>query len=656
MRNSTANVPRRWWLAALLALAGRGVGQLYNGQPRKALAAFVLPVVLLFAANRAPVPALAQALLLAGAAAFAWSVVDAVAIAFAQRRAFVTHRFDRPLAWAGAVVAGRLIDTLVVGTLAVRIASVPEGGMHPAITSGDRVLLDLAAYTIDAPRRGDIVAFRSPVDDRSRRVSRIVGLPGETIELRDKQVLIDGRALRENWSVFTDDEVRWPTDPSPRDHYGPRRLPRDGYFVLDDDRDVGFDSRYWDRAVRRDQIEGRAAVYAFSRNPSAGVRWQRIGLPVHRDVRLPVDGPASLPAAMDAGPTLPASAAAILVLLAGVTALGAPLGETWWRQQRRRAAAAPYTVVPAAPACVSEAVRADRAAAIALEPPLARLGALADLLHRETNPRAARHPLDVPLADCLNEFVVARATPAELRLLLQRLDVFEHSGRLRDTAVRGLLHWRRAAAVQRLARLDDAPDLLPGAITSYRRALDATPAEHAPLRRAAIQNDLGTALQQFGESSGDDDLLDQAIGTYRLALRQRTERRAPLDWATTQHNLGNCLRLLGERSARTDHLQAAVAAYRAALTLRTRAADPVGHAMTLNNLGIALRLIGARAGDPGPILQAQHLHRESLALLTQFAPSFATVPAQNLEDDDDLLQRIGMRAAPLAPHASAMAA
>lgn len=646
MRRSAANnAPRRWWLAALLALAGRGVGQLYNRQPAKAAVAFLLPPALLFLANAAPVPALAQALLLVCAAALVWAVADAVVIAAFRPHGFAPGRLDTPLGWIAAVAAVHFAEAALVGGFALRVATAPEGSMAPAIASSDRVVVDLTAYAAAAPQRGDIVAFRSPVDDRSRRISRVVGLPGETIELRDRTLLVDGRPLRENWSMHRDPDVLWPGTPSPRDHYGPVRLPADGYFVLDDDRDVGFDSRYWDRPVRRHQIEGRAGIYAFSRHPRAGVRWQRIGLPVHRDVRLPADGPAANAAAMGSGPALGATSAVLLLFAAVAVALGAPLHEVRRSRRRRRAAAAPWTVVPPAPACTSAAVRAAHApAATTGGSPLARLGALADL-GRPTDARDARRTIDVPLAECLAAISVAQLAPGELRPFVDRLDAIERDGRVRDVAVRGLLLWRAAAALQRLARAGDDADGTRAAVARYHDALAATPVAHAPLRWAAIQNDLGTALQQLGDQTDDPRRHREAVDAYQRALRQRTCPRAPLDWATTQNNLGNCLRLLGERDRRSGELAASVDAYRAALTQRTREADPVGHAMTLNNLGISLRLLGARSGDPAPVLDALRLHRESFALLERLVPSYAAVPAQNLADDEELLQQLGMNPA-----------
>jgi len=643
MRDPLTSKPRRWWQAAILAVAARGGGQLYNGQPLKAVLAYGLPLAVLYGANRAPAPLVAQALLLAFAGMWLWSVIDAAILAYAQRKAYAPRRFNRPAAYAAAIAVVWTCDSLVVSGMLLRVVTAPEGGMAPAIATGDRIIADITAYALDEPQRGDIVVFRSPVDDRSRRISRVVAVPGETIEIRDKSVLVNSRALRENWGVHSDPHVLWPTSPSPRDHYGPLRLGANAYFVLDDNRDVGFDSRHWNRPVARGQIEGKAGIYLFSRNPQAGIRWQRIGHPAQRAVPVPTDASRALYATMGSGPTLsaPAGFAIAALLLAGTVAV--PFAETRRRRRRRLAAADPYSVELPAPACGSEAVRAQSAPLTEVGVLLARLRAVADASKR------AFHALDVPLAQCLNSLSVARARPEQLHELLAQLDAVADCGKVRDVAVRGLLQWRRAGALHRLARLRGDDAMLDRALVAYRAALAETQHDYAPLRWAAIQNDLGTALQHRGEQAADPTYFEHALVAYRAALQHRTERKAPLDWATTQHNLGNCLRLLGERERQGTKLFAAAAAYRAALTQRTRDVDPVGHAMTLNNLGIALRLVGARGGDPGPVLQALRHHHESLRILEHHAPAYAAVPEHNLEDDAELLRRLGVGAGTSLP-------
>lgn len=638
MRTPMANAPRRWWLAASLAIAGRGVGQLYNGEPIKAGLAYLAPLGVLFLANRAPVADAAQALLILYAALLVWAVADAAAVAFAHRSAFLAGRWNRTGLHLLAIVAVHGADTILFGNVLLRVMRVPDGSMSPAIAARDSVVVDLAGYLASSPLRGDIIAFRSPVDERSARLSRVIGLPGETVEIRAKQVFIDGRPLRENWSVHRDTRILWPTGPSPRDHFGPQRLPADGYFVLDDNRDTGFDSRYWGRPVRRRMIDGKAGIVAFARDARGAIQWERIGTFAQRDVPVPTDAPAALYGAMAADPTLSAGGMRALLGIGVLAALAVPLFEMRRRRRRQRHAAIPYSVTAGASACAPHRVRI--AVATADSTPAERVAALAVLA--KTPERRPAAPIDVPVAACLEGLDISRLQADELEKVATHLGRISSVANLDDIAVRGLVHWRCAAARQRLARIRNDRQELAAAVEVYRQALASTPVAHAPLRWAAVQNDLGTALQQLGEATLDTEILESAVAAYRAALTKRTRRTAAVDWATTQHNLGNGLRVLGEHSGNVRRWIESANAYRAALAHRSKESDPIGRAMTLNNLGTTLRLIGARRGDAGVILQALRLHRESHATFERLAPAFAEVPAANIRDDEDLLERMGM--------------
>lgn len=639
MFQSNANSPRRWWVAALLALVARGVGQLYNGQVTKALLAFLLPPALLLSMVLVEAPALAQLGALAFVAVHFWAVADAIILAIAQRNVFSPTTFDHPVVYALAIAVVFMADVVLFETFVVRTVSVPSGLMHPAVGGGDIVLSNLLAYTADDPQRGDVIVFRSPVDDRRQTVSRIIGLPGETIEVRDKRLLIDGIPFRENWGVHSDREILWPPQMSPRDHFGPVRVAANRYFVLDDNRDVGFDSRHWQRSVHRHQIEGRLETYLWSRNPQQGVRWHRIGRAVHRGVPVPIDAPARLYESMGHGRALPVPVAMAIALLMGIVAILVPLREAWCLRRDRLAAGRPFSVTPKTPACASEAVRQT-----ADELPNT-LGAQVAKLQALTNPAVAtrkRCDLQTNLADCLATLRFDRADASGLAVLAKMLREIAMDDRVTDRRLRGLAHWRRAATLHRLGRLEGDVARIREAIEAYGRALGYTQAREAPLSWAAVQNDLATALQLLGELSGESRPLEEAVRAYQDALGKRTRRAVPLDWATTQNNLGNALRLLGEREGRTRQLERAVRAYEAALLIRTPKTDPIGHAMTLNNLGTALRMIGARRGDAFPVERALHLHLNSQALLDRWAPNYAEVPAQNVADDLELLQRLGL--------------
>jgi len=187
---------------------------------------------------------------------------------------------------------------------------VPTGSMKPTILEGDRVWVNKLAYDLKVPfttwhiaewsnpQRGDIVVFFSPHDGK-RLVKRVIGLPGDTIELHNNTLVINGQnveyqpiadeLLREFTStvragrVFATERLpgqthavaATPAAPAMRS-FAPVRVPEGNYFMMGDNRDDSFDSRYWG-TVDRKQIVGRATsvVMSLDRQHYWKPRWQR---------------------------------------------------------------------------------------------------------------------------------------------------------------------------------------------------------------------------------------------------------------------------------------------------------------------------------------------------------------------------------------------
>ncbi len=158
-----------------------------------------------------------------------------------------------------------------VTTYVVHPMTVPTPSMEPTILVGDRVLVDkftirnafdrgLPVAPSHAVRRGDIVVFKHPTDILNLWVKRVIGLPGEIVEIRGKQVFIDGEPLEEPYKHHSDRTVM---RGSGRDYYGPSRVPRDHFFVLGDNRDNSLDSRYWG-FLKRELLVGRPLVTFWS--------------------------------------------------------------------------------------------------------------------------------------------------------------------------------------------------------------------------------------------------------------------------------------------------------------------------------------------------------------------------------------------------------
>lgn len=145
--------------------------------------------------------------------------------------------------------------------------TVVEGqSMEPNLEDGQRLLVSKLAYRLGEPVRGDIVVINSPRGTGEKLIKRIVGLPGETIELRNGRVYIDGRLLKEYYHPYVG-----------KGYYPPTPIPGGHYFLLGDNRDSSGDSRIWG-VVSKDLIVGRAWVSLWPPE-----RWSWYGWPVDVD-------------------------------------------------------------------------------------------------------------------------------------------------------------------------------------------------------------------------------------------------------------------------------------------------------------------------------------------------------------------------------------
>ena len=129
-------------------------------------------------------------------------------------------------------------------------AQVPTGSMIPVVEPGDRLIVNRLAYLFEEPKRGDIVMFAFPDDEKDNYLKRIIGLPGEKVEIKDGLVYI-------NDSKKPLDEP-YINDP-PNGNYGPYNVPEGCYFMLGDNRDESKDARFWEnKFVKKEKIVGKA--------------------------------------------------------------------------------------------------------------------------------------------------------------------------------------------------------------------------------------------------------------------------------------------------------------------------------------------------------------------------------------------------------------
>jgi signal peptidase I len=171
-----------------------------------------------------------------------------------------------------------VILALFVRTWVVQAFKIPTGSMENNLLIGDHLLVNKfifgptplaigrAVLPVRAIRRGDIIVFKYPDEPERDFIKRVIGLPGETIELRNKKVYVDGKPLDEPYVHFLtppsseDQEV---TSYDVRENFSPKTVPVDQYFVMGDNRDNSQDSRYWG-FLPRSYVKGKALVIYWS--------------------------------------------------------------------------------------------------------------------------------------------------------------------------------------------------------------------------------------------------------------------------------------------------------------------------------------------------------------------------------------------------------
>ena len=177
-----------------------------------------------------------------------------------------------------------LILALVIRTFVVQAFKIPSESMVKTLLVGDHLLASKFSYGIKIPMthtyiykgedpvKGDIIIFEYPNDPSVDYIKRIVGTPGDTIEVRNKQLFRNGEPVKESFVRFTEPDRIQPV----RDNFGPVTVPADKYFVMGDNRDNSMDSRFWG-FVDRSAIRAKAWRIYWSWGGLGDIRWDRIG-------------------------------------------------------------------------------------------------------------------------------------------------------------------------------------------------------------------------------------------------------------------------------------------------------------------------------------------------------------------------------------------
>jgi len=167
---------------------------------------------------------------------------------------------------------------VIIRAFVVQAFSIPSGSMQPTLLIHDYLLVNKFSYGIRnpftnkvmmplwQPARGDVAVFIYPADPSKDYIKRIIGLPGDRVQIINKKVFINGKPYETPQAVNTDPVINPPplqAGDSARDNFGPMLVPADSYFVMGDNRDHSYDSRFWG-FVPMDNLRGRAFIIYFS--------------------------------------------------------------------------------------------------------------------------------------------------------------------------------------------------------------------------------------------------------------------------------------------------------------------------------------------------------------------------------------------------------
>jgi len=181
-----------------------------------------------------------------------------------------------------------LILALIIRTCVVQAFKIPSGSMEDTLAIGDHLLVNKFIYGLKLPfsdkhilkfrdpRQGDVIVFEYPADRSKDFIKRVIGVPGDEVEVRNKRVYVNGVLYQNPHEVHKEVTV-FPKEMNPRDNSGPVRVPAHSYFMMGDNRDNSYDSRYWG-FIKESDIKGKAFIKYWSWDQNSWrVRWGSIG-------------------------------------------------------------------------------------------------------------------------------------------------------------------------------------------------------------------------------------------------------------------------------------------------------------------------------------------------------------------------------------------
>lgn len=209
--------------------------------------------------------------------------------------------------WTEAIIVAFVL-ALVLRTFLIQAYKIPSGSMEPTLDIGDHIMVNKVRYGLRMPdsffgltplaseipyghyvvhfatvHRGDVVVFVFPQDETKDFIKRVIGVAGDTVQVKNGKVFLNGQPMPDphgHFEVPAGERSLY----SPRDNFGPVTVPPGEFFMMGDNRDRSYDSRFWG-FVKGDQVEGRAMFIYWSWGADdgsfLGIRWSRFGKAIH---------------------------------------------------------------------------------------------------------------------------------------------------------------------------------------------------------------------------------------------------------------------------------------------------------------------------------------------------------------------------------------
>jgi signal peptidase I len=181
-----------------------------------------------------------------------------------------------------------ILIALFIRAYIIQAFKIPSGSMIPTLLIGDHLLVTKFIYGVnpplmdkkilvfDKPKRGDIIVFKYPEDPDRDFIKRVIAVEGDIVEGRDKKIYVNGVELKEPYARYSDSFIH-PRELDPRDNFGPIEVPKGKLFVMGDNRDQSYDSRFWG-FVDLKNVKGKALIIYWSwDSENHKPRFERIG-------------------------------------------------------------------------------------------------------------------------------------------------------------------------------------------------------------------------------------------------------------------------------------------------------------------------------------------------------------------------------------------